>query len=141
MTTTIEAIQTYIETYAGLESGAPVWVDMLGKEPTGYAIVASPGQRVIETYLNGSKLMEFPFIFQMVESTMDDPARLANIGFFEAFAEWLDSQTEAGTLPTLASGKTAESIEATIGGYLAETSESGTGIYQITCKLTYTQDA
>jgi hypothetical protein len=141
MTSIIEAVQTYVKTYSSLVSGAPVWVDLLEPNPTSYSIVALPGARTVETYLDSSKKMEFPFAFQSMESTADDPARLSNIGFYEFFADWLDYQTEAGTLPTLGTGKTAEKIEATIGGYLAEQGESQTGIYSITCKLTYLKDA
>lgn len=135
----IESLQTYMESYSGLESGAPLWVDYLGKEPTGYSIVPMPGTRVIEKYLNGGSVREFPFMLQSMSSTADDAARLANSGFFETLADWFDSQTNTGALPTLGAKQTALSIEAVNSGYLAEQGESGTGVYAIQCKLTYEQ--
>ncbi|MEN6300822.1 MAG: chloramphenicol resistance protein, partial [Anaerolineaceae bacterium] len=57
----------------------------------------------------------------------------------EEFADWLESQTAAGVLPTPGTKKTAESIEATGWGYLFEQGDSDTGIYQIQCKLVYRQ--
>ncbi len=138
--TVIESIRTYIATYSGLASGKPLWVDYLGQTPTEYSISPLAGGRIVEKYINNSTLREFPFAFSSMESTADNLERLENIGFYEAFADWLETQTNAGTLPTLASGKTATAIEATGWAYLYQPGESQTGIYQIQCKLTYEQE-
>ena len=137
----IQSIQDYVKTYTSLKSGAPVWVGYLGETPTEYAIIPLPGARVVETYLNDKTLREYPFAFQSMESTADDLERLESQGFYEEFAEWLDEQTESGNLPNLGIGKTAESIESTGWGYLFVQGESQTGIYQVQCRLTYTQEA
>lgn len=139
--TIIAAIQTYLKTYTELDDNAPVWVDALGKVATEYAISPLPGTRIVEEYLNGASLREFPFSFSSSESTADELERVTNVGFYEAFAQWLDEQSDAGILPTLDAGMTAEKIESTGWGYLYQEGESGTGIYQIQCKLTYTQEA
>ena len=136
----ISAIQTYIKDYTSLKSGAPVWVDYLGSEPTEYSIVPLPGGRIIEEYINGNSLRSYPFAFQSMESTADDLERLGTQGFFEAFADWLEQQTESGDLPTLGAGQTAESIETTGWGYLFQQGESQTGVYQIQCLLVYRQN-
>ena len=136
----ISAIQTYIKTYSSLAANAPVWVDYIGKEPTQYAISPLPGARIVESNIDGSTTREFPFAFELVEFTADDATRLENLGFFEAFADWLETQNDAGTFPTLAAGKTPEKIEALGWGYLLDEGESGTGVYQIQCKLTYEQE-
>jgi len=138
--TVIEAVQNYIQTYTGLPSGAPVWVDYLGLMPSQFTVQAMPGARVVEIYLDGSRLREFPFVLAFMGSTADDAARLANVGFFEAFADWLEQQTEAEVFPTLLAGKTPEKIEALGWGYLFELGESETGVYQIQCRLTYMED-
>lgn len=137
----IEAIQTYIADYDQLVENAPLWVDYIGKEPTQYAISPLPGARILETDILGGTTREFPFAFEMVELTEDDAKRLENIGFFEAFADWLETQTHDGEFPDLGEGKTAEKIEALGWGYLFDAGESGTGVYQIQCKLTYFQVA
>jgi hypothetical protein len=135
----ITAIRTYLATYSGLVSGAPLWVDHLGSIPTEYGISPLAGARIAEEYIDGSTVREFPFAFSSTESTADNLERLDNVGFYETFADWLESQTLAGTLPTLATGKTATKIEALGHGYLFQEGESSTGIYQIQCKLTYDQ--
>ena len=72
---------------------------------------------------------------------MDESQRLTNIGFFQAFADWLEEQTDDDNFPDLGVGKTAEKIEALDHGYLLQQGESGTGIYQVQCRLTYEQAA
>ena len=139
--TVIESLKTYIATYTGLVSGKPLWVDYLGPTVTEYSISALPGARIVETYLNGKTEREFPFAFSSTESTADEAERLDNLGFYEAFAYWLETQTKAGTFPTMETGKTPTKIEALGWGYLFNPGESDTGIYQIQCKLTYDQIA
>ncbi len=136
----INALRSYLATYSGLKTGAPLWVDYLGSDPTQYAVVPLAGSKVLEEYINGSSLREFPFAFQSMESTADDLERLENSGFYETFSDWLETQTEAGTFPTLSTGQTPELIEATGWGYLFEQGESETGIYQVNCRLVYKQD-
>lgn len=135
----ISAVRTYLKTYSALKSGAPVWVNFIGATPTEYGVIPIAGSKIIESYISGKTLREFPFAFQSTESTADDLARLEAHGFYEAFAEWLDSQSEAGIFPSLAAGKTPESIEATGWGYLYEQGQSDTGIFQINCRLVYLQ--
>ena len=137
--TVLSAVQTFVKTYGSLASNAPVLVDFLGAVPTQYAIIPLPGAQVVEWYLDGGSEREFSFAFQSMESTADELERLENIGFFEAFADWLESQTAAGVLPTLATGKTASKIEALGWAFLYEQGESQTGVYQIQAKLTYSQ--
>ncbi len=136
----ISALRSYLKNYTGLALGAPVWVNYLGAVPTEYTVNPLPGNRIVEQYVDGSSLREYPFAFQSVESTAADLERLENSGFFEAFADWLESQTELGNLPVLDSGQTPERIEATGWGYLYEQGNSDTGIYQIQCRLVYEQE-
>lgn len=135
----IAAVRTYIGTYTGLSANAPIWVDYLGPVPTEYAVIPLPGQRTLETYLDGSQRCMYPFAFQFVESTADNAKRINTAEFSEAFAAWLDAQTALGTLPTLGTGKTAEKIEAVNWGYLNEQGPSDTAIYLVSCQLIYDQ--
>lgn len=135
----IESLRTYILTYPNLVSGAEFSTDYLGAQPVGYAIIPMPGDKIIEKYLDGGSLREFPFAFNSAESTAAELERLENIGFFETFADWLESQTAAGTLPSLGTKKTATEIKAENWGYLYREGSSETGVYQIICKLIYEQ--
>jgi hypothetical protein len=123
---------------AGLETGALIGVDFLGPDLVGYSIVTMPGATK-EQYLSGGSSRTFPFALQAALSTADDTARVENGGFFEALSDWLDEQNEADNLPTLPTGKTADKLEALDCGYLYQEGTSGTSIYQILARLTYTQ--
>jgi hypothetical protein len=136
----IQSIKDYMATYEGLKDDAPLWVNYLGTEATQYGIIPLPGPQVLEEYLNGSSLRAYPFAFQSMERTADELERIEDHEFFEALAAWFESQTRAGILPTLDSGKTAEAIEATGGGYLFEQGQSQTGVFQIQCRLVYEQE-
>jgi len=136
----IEDLRTYILTYSQLKAGAAVLIETLGKEPTQYAILPLAGGRILERYINGATLREYPFAIQSMEYTSADLERLENNGFYEALADWFETQTEAGVLPTLDAGKTAEAIEASGWGFILEQGESGSGIYQITGRLIYQQE-
>jgi len=136
--TVLSAVQTFIKTYSPI-SNIPVLIDFLAAEPTQFAIMPLPGAQIVEKYINGGSTREFPFAVQSMESTADELERLENIGFYETFADWLESQTELDNLPTLTTGKTATKIEALGWASLYEQGQSSTGIYQIQCKLTYDQ--
>ncbi len=136
----ISALQTFIKTYSGLENDH-VFIDKTGPDTVEYGIIPIPGQRIVTENIDGSTEREYPFALQTSEMTADDASRLDNSEFFEEFADWLEAQTLAGTLPTLGAKQTATKIEATLGGALYEQGESGSAIYQIQCKLTYEQTA
>lgn len=135
----IEALRTYVKSYTELRNGAPVWVDYLGPIQTEYSLDPLEGDKIINTYINGDSLRTFPFAFRSVESTIDQLAKLEVHGFYEDFADWLESQTYKGVLPVLETGKTAEAIEAMGWSYLFQEGNSNTGIYQIQCQLIYEQ--
>jgi hypothetical protein len=137
----IAAVKTYLLTYSGLEENAAFLVDVLGSTPTQYALVPFPGNPILETYINGATLRQFAFALQSQEFTVDESVRIANYEFYEGFAEWIESQNAAEVFPTLGTGKTPESIETLGQPILFEFGESGTGIYQIQCRLVYAQVA
>ena len=130
----IKAIQDFLLSYQSLEDDRPVWVEMLGEEPLSYTVFLVPGKQVQEDIV-GNKTVSYPFGFGAVEVIADNSALLA-AEFYEAFADWLDEQTESGNLPTLDTGKTAISIEALDTATIIERAEK-TGVFQILCKLVY----
>ena len=135
----ISALQTYIKTCDVLTSGALVNVDHIGPVPVEYGISPLPGARIVNHYISGKTLREYPFAFRSALYTTDNLTRLDNAGFGEQFADWLEQQTAAGNLPTLGAGQTATAIEATGWGHLYEQGQSDTGVYMIQCRLEYEQ--
>lgn len=142
----IESVRDYLLTYPGLADNAPFMIETLGKEPTQYSVVPLPGDPVVETYLDDKTLRQFPFAVQSMESTADDLARIAASGFYETLSEWLEVQNSIGNFPILeptsqGENRTPESIESLGLPILLEFGESGTGVYQLQCRLTYEQEA
>lgn len=133
----IDAVQTFVETYSGIGANEPVQINQLDNVPDGYSIVPVGGGGVINTFINGTEVIEFPFVLQSAKSTMDDPNRLENIAFCEAFTIWMKAQDQAENYPTLGTGETPIEIETLGWGFLFEQGKSGVGVYQIQCRLEY----
>jgi hypothetical protein len=122
-----------------LEDGALVMVDNVDSKPVNYSVIPLPGEQIVESYLDGSSLRQFPFAFQTVKSTADDLERIETVGFLEDLMDWFEERTEEENLPTLEGGKESESIEISSWGYLYDQGVSDTGIYQIIGRLVYKQ--
>jgi len=134
--TITQGIKTFLETYSPLSGG--VYVEFVGEKPTEYSIVMLPELEKIEEWIVSGGIYGRHFLLNMRAATNEDADRLQNNGFYEDFAEWLYTQSEAGTLPSLPSGYTALSIEALSNGFLMESSEVlSTAVYSINCRLVY----
>lgn len=134
----IKAVKTYIQGYAGLETGAPVWVVHLDKNPISYSIIPIAGGRKVSEWITSGGEREYLFALQTVSYTLDELERIDTIEFYEAFADWLDDQTDLGSFPTLGTGQVPDKIEALGFAYLYQQGAE-TGIFQIQCRLSYTQ--
>ena len=49
----VSALQTFVKTYTGIGSTALVTVDKVGNNPGDFSLIAQPGERVLEAYING----------------------------------------------------------------------------------------
>ena len=116
-------------------------VDYLGAEPTEYTVDGVPSGEVLKTYVDGSSIRQFTFIFASREfygaSVM---LQLENAGFYQQFSEWIQKQNKKKNFPVLDGGKEAREIAVVTGGYLFSGS-ADTARYQIQCRLTYFQPA
>lgn len=139
----VESLQSFISTCPALNAFADLRVIHIdGLEPSveNYSIDTLPGARILTQDLAGNKTREFPFALTSRVTAVDDATRIGNSGFYEDFADWLENQTDEENLPDLGTDKIVESIEATSWGYLYQRDENDqTAIYQIICKMTYTQ--
>ena len=115
-------------------------VDFLPEKGVEYSIDTTPATEVVKYYIDGTSIRQYLFVIRSVEEYGPDVLQnLANSGFYEAIAPWLEQQTRAGNLPTLPAGKTAQKIEAQSTGYLFTTGPD-VGKYQIQCRLQYFQE-
>ena len=139
--TVLSAIHLFLRTYTPLSDGTTLILTDQLKEAISYNVVPLPGTIWLERWIGGGGTKQFDFALQAAFQTAAEETRLNNSQFHQALSEWLDAQTEAGVLPDLPVGKTAERIEAVQAGFLYQEGQSGQGVYQINCRLVYSEEA
>lgn len=98
MKTIIECIRDYVMTFPELKDGA-LLVDCLGSEPIGYTVETVPTDPIYKRYTDGSCIKQFLFIFASREYYGEDVIQnIENLGFYEHFADWIDSNNNSGLL-------------------------------------------
>ena len=117
-----------------------IGVDFLDEDGTYYSIESVTTEPSIKRYLGGASVRQELFVFSSTDTYGDDVRQnLANLGFFEAFAAWLEKCTRDRHFPDLGEGREVEKIEALTSGYAYQT-----GIheakYQIQCRIKYFQE-
>lgn len=139
MDTILSAITEYLKGCPVFDSKSQIYADYLPEKIDSYSIEGSPTSTIVQRYINGDSKRAYNFVIAGREPYGEDIIiNLANAGFYERIADWMDDQTRQGNLPMLTQGKTAIKIEALSSGYI---SEEGTqdARYQIQCRLIYTQ--
>lgn len=136
----LESIRTYFCTCPYLKDGK-FNADYLGSRPTEYTVDAVPAGEVVQTYVDGSSVRRFEFVFASCEAYGSSVLKnLENAGFYEQVSGWIQQQSRAGNLPQLSGGRVAQRLETRTGGYLFDGAEDAAR-YQIQCALTYFQPA
>lgn len=138
----IEAVREYIMTCPLLEDLARINVEFLPEDTSTYSIESVPTQTIISTCIDGSTTRQFVFVFaSRLSYTEELKNNIENSGFYEAFENWLEENSENGVFPTLAEGLTPTKIEAMSSGYLFDISgDLSNARYQIQCRLIYEKE-
>ena len=71
--------------------------------------------------------------------TMDRLQNIANSGFYEDLADWVEEQSRIGNLPVLPDGMTADSMEVMSPGYIFDMTGK-TARYQMPMRLVYIKE-
>ena len=138
----IESVKNFILTCPCLAELARVNVDFLPESTDTYSIEAVPTNAVLETYLDGTQVRQFVFVFASRFYYSDETRNnIENSGFYESFSDWLDEQSKIGNLPIMRDGLTPTKIEAMSSGYLFDVSgDLSNARYQIQCRLIYDKE-
>lgn len=138
MSNLIDSIRTFISSCPFMQDWR-VNVDYLG-DAMEYSIDPLPCDPIIQRYTDGGAKKQYQFAFTSKEE-YDQDARIniENSGFYEQFAEWLESRSFAGELPDLETGKSPVRIETMSSGYLYDV-DGENARYRIECRLIYTQE-
>ena len=137
--TVIECIRNYIMTFPQLKDGC-LLVDILGNKPVEYVVETVPCDPIYKRYVDGDCQKQFLFIFASREYFSEEVTQnIANLGFYEDFALWIEENNREGILPDLGDGRSAVSLEVLTGGY-AFSAESDTARYQMQLRLIYEEE-
>lgn len=139
MSSLIDSIRAFVLACPFLRGGR-VNVDYIGEE-MGYSVDPLPCDPIVQRYTDGGAKKQFQFAFTSQED-YDQDARIniENSGFFQAFDEWIEGQSQAGNFPALEDDKIPILMETLNSGYLYDIN----GIkakYRIECRLVYAQEA
>lgn len=136
----IESIREFISGCPLLKNGVLLNVDRLGSSEIEYTIDGEVSAPILRQYVDGSSLRQFNFIFASREKYGSDTLQnIANSGFYEDFADWIENQSNSGNLPILDKYRIPQYIEVQSGGYVFDTDDS-TARYQIQLNFVYYQD-
>lgn len=135
----IQAIRDYIAACPLLKDGAILGVDQLDADAIGYTIDTTPCEPVLQWYTDGGSKRQFLFVFasreKYGEKVMEN---IANSGFYDDFADWIERNNWQGIFPDLGEDRTPYRIEIVSSGYAYDTGDD-TARYQIQLRLCYTQ--
>ena len=116
-------------------------MDALGDQATEYAIEVSIFTPIIEKYLDGSSERRYQFNFTSREAyAMDRIQNMANSGFYEALADWVELQDSLGNYPEMPEGMTPEQMNVLSSGFLMDEAMQNAR-YQIQLEIIYHQEA
>ena len=138
--TIIQSLRDYFLT-CPLMGDSAINVDYLPEGPAvEYSSESTPATEIVKQYIDGSSVRQYLFVIRSVNDYGPDVLQnLANSGFYENLAAWLEVQTRTGNFPSLPERKIPQKIEAQSTGYLFTTGPD-TGKYQIQCRLQYFQE-
>lgn len=138
----IDAIRKYVLKCPHLNEFAKgINIDYLGEDVDSYSIEETPCNPLVKSYVDGSSIRQFEFIFASRESYGPEVLQnIENCGFYEHFADWIEKENKANNLPILDGRLRAEKIECTSTGYAFQT-EVDRARYQIQLRLTYYKEA
>ena len=142
MKAAIKAVQEWLKTCPmvaeQLGNNVAFHIDYLPEDTTQFSIEDSPGDPVLQEFFSGRRKAKNYVLASRMENSESIAQQAANSGFWDAFADWIEAQSDAHNLPDLGEGRTAERVAVTSSGYIV-TSEDGTCRFQIQIRLEYYQ--
>ena len=136
----IDSLRNYIRTCPHLDTfnnAIRVNVNYLSPDADTYSIEETPIEPVVKQYVNGDSIRQYAFIFTSRESYGADVLQnIDNSGFYEKFAEWIETQNNNEIFPVLGPGLELLEIMVTSTGYAFAVTED-TAQFQIQLRLKY----
>ena len=139
--TVTKSLQQYFLTFPAL-TGKRLNIDCLAPDEGAFSIDSIPTETVMNRYIDGTSVKRHLFVISSRCFYSSDLAQQEeNIAFFEALADWLESQEALGILPNLGAKKKARKITVLSSAYPLIVDDGGqTARYQIQLELIYLQE-
>lgn len=135
----VNEILSWLRTCPLIDKNDRFCVNYLGAEPVSFCLEETPGTPIVTRYMDGSSIREKAFVLSATQDYSPDTlSQIANSGFWEELADWVEAQNHARNFPAMRAGRTARKIEITTTHYLFGATEN-TARYQVQMKLTYYQ--
>lgn len=134
----LSGVRDFIASCPYLKDSSAIHIDRTEDTPVSYAVLPK-GEQTLAQYLDGSAKMQYAFLLQVRELTETDVQRLENNAFFEAFSGWLSQQAQSKLFPSIGLDKIPTGLACENAALLADGAAEGNGVYQIECRLYYTQ--
>jgi hypothetical protein len=136
----IKSLQEFIKKCPYLDTfnnAIRVNVNYLEPSADTYSIEEIPIEPISKKYVNGDTVRQYAFIFTSREHYGANVIQnIDNSGFYEKFAEWIETNNDNEVFPTLDAGLEPLEIKVTSTGYAFAVTES-TAEYQIQLRLKY----
>lgn len=137
----VDKIIDFIGQCPFLDEMTPVKADYCNEDAISYCVETSAKAKELETYIDGSKVLQLAFVFSSKEVMSDyDDVNIENAIFYEKFSDWVEEQNIAGNLPQLEGKLSSISVTVVSHGYVVQ-SEADRGRYEIQMKLKYFKKA
>lgn len=112
-------------------------VNYLDGDTDTYSIEEVPVDPILRKYVNGDTKRQYAFVFTSRQPYGADVLQnIDNSGFYEKFADWIETQDENEVYPVLDVGLEPLGIKVTSTGYAFAVTED-TAQYQIQLQLIY----
>lgn len=136
----IKSLRDYIRTCPHLDTfnnAIKVNVNYLEPNTDTYSIEEVPIEPILKRYINGDSIRQYAFIFTSREPYgIDVLQNIDNSGFYEKFADWIETQNNNEIFPLLDNGLEPLEIKVTSTGYAFAVTED-TAQFQIQLRLKY----
>lgn len=99
----LQAVREYFLSCPILQEDSPLGIENLS-EGLSYSIYQLPveGEGVLKTYVNGSKIYGFNFVFaSRFPFTEETAGMIENSSFYERLMNWIKEQNKSGDLPAV----------------------------------------
>lgn len=112
----------------------------LGDNTPDYCIETIPTNPIVKSYVDGSAVKQFLFVFAGNEVFGENLDNQSNSQFYETVENWIEEQNAKKNLPELPGRLEAQKIVVLTNGYVLDNDETKAR-YQIQCQLIYYKPA